>query len=216
MCRRSTKGHDIQCPTACSSMLLVCFHSSELSEALLATRASLLFADPASTDVFFACHLVQQHTKQPVRYFLFLDPAPVHVTPTCGQVHLLPIRFPWYAPSLAREGQDWIISTHPSLIWVKIKTFSHDETCHSKSHSGLWCQTFFILAVTFLDFNQCCERFGLRVNQLQFWEKLSWRSRSALQLGACLRSVKTKHHRTSCASVCDICGACVSPFETCQ
>ena len=86
--------------------LFVYKHSSEPSWALLAAGASLLSANPAFPAI--CLHAIQFSRKPNNLSFFMLLPSSVHVTPTCGQVHFFSIRFPWYAPSPAWEGQDWI------------------------------------------------------------------------------------------------------------
>lgn len=125
-------------------------------------------------------------------------------------------------PGMGGPGLDWWVNRIQDLFYstfldeVKIKTVNRDETYHWKIFLKSWRQTFnprcdsfgFHVKQPKLAFGQdvwkhshCSQRFGFRVN-LQFLEKLSWRSWSALQLGACLRNMKTQQlHRTSCTSV---------------
>ena len=148
-----------------------------------------------------------------------------------GQAYLFLIGFPRYAPSLACMGQEeCLYPTSWNHDVLKIQNAYHDETYIICFLLRLWDPTFTALVVTDLEFQVAqliirvfwwsCEKdfklqplpwkiWAYRVNQLQFWEKLSCRNRSVLQL-ACLRRVKTPHHRTSCTI------PCVCRFETCH
>ena len=155
---------------------------------------------------------------------------PLHVTrATCGQAHFFSIRFPRYATSLACMGQDWIakwkywrVSTRllETMMCWKLETPYHDETyiigvffwdCEFQPFQSLLWQ---IWSFKLNNYNLCLVNLwkGFQPLPWKIWAfrvKLSCRNRSVLQLGACLRRVKTPHHRTSCTSPWFIWCVCV-------